>query len=162
MHLPRSRRTLRLAALLLALPVVSACSVVVGPDGEWGDAQRELSRARRTWQANFIDDYEYVVRRTCYCVYGGVAVRVIVRDDYVVALYRESTGEPISLGYAAQYPTIDGILARIQYAIDQRAWRVEAIYDYQYGFPTDVYIDYDERAADEEEGYELLAFREWR
>ncbi|MEO7964259.1 MAG: DUF6174 domain-containing protein, partial [Gemmatimonadaceae bacterium] len=162
MSLTRQFRTSRFVSALslavLAL-VAAGCDQITGLDGNLGSEQRQLSSARRDWDDVFIRDYEYVVRRDCYCLWSGSAIRVTVRNDFVVAITRESTGEPISLSNSYVFPTIDGIFSHIQSAIDSRAYRVEASYDSQYGFPTDVYIDYDRRAADDEEGLTLLAFR---
>ena len=163
MSLPRPTlwKDLRsVVAVALLAGSAAACGDITGVGGDFDYEQRRLSRARGDWIANFIRDYEYVVRKECYCGWGGIAVRVTVLDDYVVALTRESTGEVISLAYASEFPSIDGLFARIQHALDRRAWRVEASYDSRYGFPTDVWIDYDRRVADEEEGYTVLAFRE--
>ena len=153
----RLRTTLSVAMLAGS---VAACSDITGVGGDFDYEQRRLSRARGDWNAIFIRDYEYVVRRDCFCGWGGLAVRVTVLDDRVVALAVESTGEPISLAHASQYPTIDGLFARIQDALDGRAWEVEASYDSRYGFPTDIWIDYERRAADDEVGYRMISFRE--
>lgn len=147
---------LLLVTLAFAL---SACSVVTGIDDEWDLEQRDLDRARRTWSANFIDDYEYVVRRDCFCTLGGVAVRIVVQNHQVIAREIDGAFTPVPSSLAYLYPTIDGLFAIIQDALDQRADRIDASYDRSYGFPTDFYIDYDRRIADEEEGYTLIRFR---
>ncbi|MFP5355336.1 MAG: DUF6174 domain-containing protein [Gemmatimonadota bacterium] len=158
MIIPRSPLARLLSALALAL-TASACTVITGPDDEWDFEQRDLTRAERTWSSNFIDDYEYVVRRNCFCAMGGVSVRVVVQNDRVVAREIEGTATPLPSSMAYWYPTIDGLFAILQDAIDRRAYRIDATYDYDYGFPTDFYIDYDRHIADEEEGYTLIRFR---
>lgn len=145
-------------ALALAL-ATSGCTIITGPDDEWDFEQRNLTRAQRSWSSNFIDDYEYVVRRNCFCSMGGVSVRVVVQNDRVVAREIEGTATPVPSSIAYLYPTIDGLFSIVQDAIDQRAYRIDATYDRDYGFPTDFYIDYDRRIADEEEGYTLVRFR---
>lgn len=150
----------KLAFALVLAASSTACDNIVGLDGDLRTEQRDLDRARRNWDAVLIRDYEYVVRRSCECYLSGVAVLVTVRNDRVFALNRESTGEFLSLAYADQYPTIDGLFDRIQYAIDRRARRVETRYDSYYGFPTDVYIDYDFGVVDDEDSYVLVAFRD--
>lgn len=160
--LARSMSTFALTRLVPAFAlalIISGCTVITGPDGAWGFEQRDLTQARRTWSSNFIDDYEYVVRRNCFCTMGGVSVRVIVQNDRVVAREIEGTATPLPSSMAYWYPTIDGLFAILQDAIDRRADRIDATYDYDYGFPTDFYIDYDQRIADEEEGYTLIRFR---
>jgi hypothetical protein len=155
--LVRFVRALSLLALALS---ASACTIITGPDDEWDFEQHDLTRARRTWSSNFIDDYEYVVRRDCFCTLSGVSVRIVVQNDRVVAREIDGTATPVPSSLAYLYPTIDGLFSIIQDAIDQRAYRIDATYDYDYGFPTDFYIDYDRRIADDEEGYTLIRFRE--
>lgn len=157
-----SRTFLRSLALVALLATTSACTVITGPDGQWGDEQRDLSWARRTWSSQFISDYEYVVRRNCYCTMGGVLVRVTVQGDRVVSREIDGTGVGIPASMAYLYPTIDGLFSLVQEAIDSRADDINASYDSRYGFPTDIWIDYDRRAADEEEGYTLIRFRSLR
>ncbi len=155
-RLPAVARALSIALLAL---FASGCTIITGPDDEWDREQRDLSRARRTWSSNFINDYEFVVRRDCYCLMGGVAVRITVLRDVVVAREIDGTSAPLPPGFAYLYPSIDGIFSIVQEAIDTRAYRIDASYDSRYGFPTDVYIDYDRRAVDEEQGYTMLRFR---
>lgn len=162
MFLNRSMRHVRHLALGAVLLVASGCNVITGIEGGWGSEERRLSRARDTWIRSGVYDYEYVVRRSCYCLLAGVAVRVVVLGGAVADLRIDATGEPLSFMYASSYPTIDGLHARVQRAIDQRAWRLEVSYDSRWGFPTDLYIDLDRNIADEEEGYTILAFRALR
>ncbi|HEX4932677.1 MAG TPA: DUF6174 domain-containing protein [Gemmatimonadaceae bacterium] len=156
----RRRLLPRVLSLLLVTASLSACAIITGPDDEWDREQRDLSRARRLWSAQRIDDYEFVVRRECFCPMGGVAVRVQVRNYLVVSREIDLTGVAVPSSLAHQYPSIDGLFGLIQGAIDDRAYEITTRYDSSYGFPTDVYIDYDRRVVDEEEGYVLLRFRE--
>ncbi|HMN10496.1 MAG TPA: DUF6174 domain-containing protein [Gemmatimonadaceae bacterium] len=146
--------------LLVTLALASsACTVITGIDDDWDLEQRDLDRARRTWSANFIDDYEYVVRRDCFCTLGGVAVRIVVQNHQVISREIDGSFTPVPSSLAYLYPTVDGLFAIIQDALDRRADRVDASYDRAYGFPTDFYIDYNRRIADDEEGYTLIRFR---
>lgn len=154
----RSRFIPVVAIFLLA----SGCSDAFGPSGQYGVEQRELSRAQRIWISNDIRDYEYVLRHECFCAMGGVNVRVTVLRDVVIAREVESTGAPVPPSLSSAYPTIDGLFAFVQDAIDHRAYRVSARYDDRYGFPTDIYVDYNRNTADEEQGYTLVRFRSLR
>ncbi len=151
----------RFIPLLLAALSLSACTIITGPD-DWDQEQRDLSRALRRWTSQGIDDYEFVVRRDCYCAMGGVAVRVVVQNHLVVSREIDLTGVAVPSSAAYLYPSIDGLFGLLQGAIDDRADEITARYDSSYGFPTDLWIDYDRRIADEEEGYVLLRFREFR
>jgi hypothetical protein len=162
MSTPRLSVIVRSCALALVAIVSSACTVITGPDGEWGREERDLSRARSTWSRNYVDDYEYVVRRECYCTLGGVAVRVVVDNGRVVAREIDGSGVPVPFTVAWAYPTIDGLFDFVADAIDARADDISTRYDAAYGFPTDIWVDFDTRRADDEEGYTLLAFRSLR
>ena len=54
---------------------------------------------------------------------------------------------------AAQYYTIPGLFNLIQDAIDTGAYSLEAQYDAEFGYPTEVFIDYVSNIADEERGF---------
>ena len=162
MHIVGSWSWPRFIGLVVLPFVASACSDAFGPGGALGVEQRDLSRARRTWSSNDIRDYEYVVKRNCFCVLGGVAVRITVRNDVVYAREIDGTSVPVPQSMSSLYPSIHGLFTVIQDAIDARAYELTTEYDYTYGFPTDIWIDYDRRVADEEEGYTLLRFRSLR
>ncbi|MCC6931032.1 MAG: hypothetical protein IT359_18720 [Gemmatimonadaceae bacterium] len=152
-----TRRAAMAAIVTLALSA-TACAVITGTDERW-DEQGDLSRARRTWLAQSITDYEYVARFDCYCLLGGVAVRVTVLDDRVVSAEIDGTSTPIPTSTNSGYTTIDGLFAGLQYAIDRPAWELDARYDPHYGFPTEYWIDQDRYIADDEVRYVLLRFR---
>jgi len=162
MSTPRPSVIVRRCALALLVVVSSACTVITGPDGEWGREERDLSRARDMWSRNSVADYEYVVRRECACALDGVAVRVLVENRRVVARAIDGTGVPVPFTVAWAYPTIDGLFDFVSEAIDARADDISTRYDAAYGFPTDIWVDYDSRRFDDEEGYTLLAFRSLR
>lgn len=162
MSTSRRSRIARTCALALLLVTSSACTDITGPDGRWGREQRDLSRARSTWSRTYVPDYEYVVRRDCFCTLDGVAVRVVVENNRVVARVIDGTGVPVPSSVAWAYPTIDGLFGFVQEAIDARADDISARYDGGYGFPTDIWVDFDRRYADDEEGYRLVAFRSLR
>jgi hypothetical protein len=47
-------------------------------------------------------------------------------------------------------PSLEGILDMIQEAVNLNAASINVVYDVDAGYPTSVYVDYDERIADEE------------
>jgi hypothetical protein len=144
-----------LALLLVAM--LSGCVVFTGSGDETG-VQRELSRARQMWSANRSTDYEYVLRRDCFCPLGGIPVRVTVRSSAVVSAIDETTGTEISDELRPGYPTVEGLFDTLQNAIDLHADRIVATYDPQLGVPSSFSIDYLTDAIDEELGYRVSAF----
>ena len=57
-----------------------------------------------------------------------------------------------------RFVPIEGLFALIQNAITQNAARIEVSYDETYGYPAELFIDYDERMADEEDRFTINSF----
>ena len=147
------------AALIIGS--AGACDALTGLD-DYSREERDLDRARRNWSLSDVEDYDYVLRRRCYCELGGEPVRVTVRNGFVVDLEVESTGELLPLSWAHRYPPVTGLFSLVRQAIDRGAFQVDAIYDQQYGVPIDIWVDYSRNVADEETGYEVDSFHPYR
>ena len=86
MRLPR-RNLRRLLAGALLLPALAACDSVTGP-GDLDSEDRRLQRAWQRWDAEALWNYDYVLRRDCFCVPDAVGpVRIVVRNGVVVDRY---------------------------------------------------------------------------
>lgn len=144
----RSTRSLVGAALLA--PALAACDNVTGVD----DLSREQNRLDRNWdlfQRAAPLSYGYTVRVSCECP-TDVTRPVVVwvdRGSVEYLLYQDD-GSPVPLSYASAFPSVEQLFDIIQDAIDRRADDIEVDYDFTYGYPTSVWIDYDRRVADEE------------
>jgi hypothetical protein len=124
---------------------------ILGPDG--GDATGDLARARQTWEASGVQDYELRLERYCYCGLVGPVV-VVVRDGVRVQVVPEDTeSEYFS---PADFPDVEGLFEVIDDALRRRAHRLTVVYHPTLGYPTDIDIDYQENVADEE-----LRFEAW-
>jgi hypothetical protein len=149
-------RLARLWALGLAL--LGACIVFVGP-GERNDDLAALVSARARWNALGTSDYEYVLQQKCFCVLGGVPVRVLVRAGAVVSAVRETDGQAIPPELRGGFVPVERLFDVIVDAMDRGAHRIEASYHPQFGYPTDFFIDFSPDVADEEMGYTASALR---
>lgn len=136
------------AFVVLAILLSTGCSNTLAPE------QDTLSAARARWASVSINPYVFVQQRSCFCgpstlrpiqveVVGGIVNSAVYRD----------TGEPVTQPLST-ISTIDDLFDEVQDAIDRGAFSLNATYDAQYGFPTDVSIDYDQMIEDEE-----MAFR---
>ena len=56
------------------------------------------------------------------------------------------------------YPTLTELFDLLEDAVERNASSISVDWDADYGFPVDIYIDYEENTADEELGYEVRAF----
>ena len=144
----RSTRTLLGTALLV--PVLAACDNITGVD-DLDRAQRELDRNWDRFESSAPLSYSYTVRVNCECP-SDVTRPVVVWVDRgsVEYLFYEDDGRPVPFSIANSFPSVEQLFDAIQDGIDRNADFIDVEYDFTYGYPTSVYIDYDRRVADEE------------
>ncbi|MGQ0645925.1 MAG: DUF6174 domain-containing protein [Gemmatimonadaceae bacterium] len=150
-------RLFSLTRAVVTMVLCGACMVFVGP-ADRDDDFRELVAARARWNTNGVTDYEVSARALCFCALGGQTVRVTVRGGRVTSAIVVNTGEPVSANLVSVYRSVEQLFDVIEDAVRNRAHRIDATYDAQYGFPTHFVIDYVENAVDEEFGYEIVVF----
>ena len=111
--------------------------------------------ALQRWEEAGLDDYDYQYQRQCFCLFDYVRpMAVQVRGGAVVSVvYADEEGGPVAEEIAAEVPTVDGLFALLQEAVDGNAASLRATYDEELGHPLDVFVDYDFRIADEEQGF---------
>ena len=155
----RSTRALIGSALLL--PALVACDSITGTD----DLSREQSRLDRNWdrfQASTPLSYSYVVRVNCQCPTDVTRpVTVWVDRGSIEYLLYEDNGQPVPLSYASSFPSAEQLFDAIQDGIDRRADEMEVDYDATYGYPTNVYIDYDRNRTGEELSLTTHGMQPW-
>lgn len=137
---------------VVALALAASCS-------EPTAVTRDLTGALQRWSASAPAAYEVTVGRGCFCgpsVTRAVVVRV--RAGQVESRRYQDTGADVPADAASAYPTVDALFAFIADAESRSAAVVDARYDGAYGFPVSVYLDYDERIADEEQSYSMTNF----
>lgn len=138
-------------AVLLSALLAAACGLTE-PSGPHGEERARLADARRQWRAQGLADYTYVFSRSCFCVFEyREPVTVTVRRGNIVSVVTVASGSPRE---HSTYQTIEGLFDDIQQAIDEEAATIRADYDPLRGHPTSVYIDIDQRIADEEISFE--------
>ena len=115
-----------------------------------------LRAAHARWESRGVDSYELTVRRLCEC--GFVEpVRVRVVNGTVVSRTVVRTGEPVPAMYAEHIPDVPGLFAIVQEAA-LAADELDTRFDPAYGFPTEISIDWDEVAVDDEVVFLAEAF----
>lgn len=156
---------LLLLPLLVSLAACSGPDPVVGPptdepasgpptSGTPGDPPRTFALAAERWADAGPDAYRMTLQRSCFCPpdWRG-PFRVTVRDGAVVEATYE--GEPIDV---ERVITAEALISLLRDAYTEGAERVDAAYDPEFGYPTQLYIDYSAQIADEEVGYEVSQF----
>jgi hypothetical protein len=149
------RSIARLLPLALAALALQACT---GGPFDASGARAELRAGRALWQREGVADYAYTIRRVCFCgpeVAGPV--RVEVRGGQTVRV-ETSSGRTIAPGAFDQLDTVEELFATIAEAIERDPHRIMAGYDPARGHPVSLFVDYDRRTVDEENGFEVSDF----
>jgi hypothetical protein len=127
-----SRPLLLLAAALLFAPL--ACREDDDPE-----RRRDFHAHRTLWQTLELDDYDFVLRRACFCPPAlSYPTRVEVRDGAVVAATGIESGESVPVD---EVPTIDDLFDIIESALEDEWELVDVTYDPERGFPTAATLD---------------------
>ena len=141
------------------LSLALACN---GTQPKFDQAQAELDTNRTSWGHTGASDYKYEYRVLCECSDNlGQTVKVTVSDGNVVSVvYAESgeygkLGDPPMAAGSPRYHTIDGLFDLIQTAIMRTPDQLIVRYDGEFGYPTNIEIDYWIDAIDDE--YTLVA-----
>lgn len=155
----RSTRTVLSAALIFS--PLAACDSITGVD-DLDYAQSELDRNWSRFERNAPLSYTYTVRVSCQCPSDVTRpVAVWVDRGSVEYLFYEDDGRAVPFSYANSFPSAEQLFDAIQDAIDRGADRIDVDYDPTYGYPTNVYIDYDRRVFDEELSLTTWGMRRW-
>ena len=95
--------------------------------------------------------YILVQNHGCNCldpITQKVALRVI--DNYIQTFHFEDSGEEVEPSYFQYFLTVSQLFGLIERAIDTDPDSLKVSYDDTYGYPTEVVIDWEACAADEE------------
>ena len=121
-------------------------------------AAPELDRLRvaeARWAEAGPASYAYTFANRCYCPLGEL--RVVVENGAVVSA--EPAGEDLMDPRVADGLTMEELFARIRHEIEREPHETRVTYHEETGHPVSAWFDYDERAIDEEWGFEVTAFQ---
>jgi len=134
----RTRRhptaAIALVPVMFVLLLLTACS-----DDESGSRMDALRRNRALWQAQGLEDYRFVEKKSCFC-YGDylLPTRVDVRDGEPVRAEVVADGRLMPAHLSL---TVDQVFNRIAQAIAADYDLLEVTYDPERGFPTHLEMD---------------------
>ena len=102
-------------------------------------------------------NYRFDFRWSCYCTMDFVAeVNITVRENRIHGAVLVEGDVPIPLDDAIErYKAMDNLFDLLQSAIDENAYTISAKYHPELGYPTDVWIDYEQHSVDEELGFSI-------
>ncbi len=123
-------------------------------DRSWMRAQ--FDRNRQLWDEQALSTYQYVFNGSCLCLPEYTApVNIKVERGEWAEITTKADGTPVSEKDWNRYKTIEELFDIIEEAFLQDAKEINVEYDPDLGYPTSVFIDYDERIADEERGFNV-------
>ncbi|MFO7679606.1 MAG: DUF6174 domain-containing protein [Chloroflexota bacterium] len=160
-----NRRGWFVAALLVIFLLVTGAVwylwTTAAPDTALNQVPGDTPAA--VWAAQGIDDYQYTVQVSCFCLVDATRpVIVEVKNGQAVSLTYADDGTAADPALFEQYNSIDKIFAIISEAEAQEPARLDVAYDETTGVPQSIAIDISEQMADEElyleiSGFEALA-----
>ena len=139
-----------------ALLVLISCSAV----DDIAEKQRELNQARQLWQSQQVENYKWNERLSCFCA-GVLEWDLFVKDN----LKEKVEFDEINLHQGQTYDdilekakTVEEAFDFIETLLSKEIASLIIEYDDQYGFPTEVNIDFDFQIADDETVYLYKGF----
>lgn len=137
----------KLILIVMAL-ILAACASANALGG-----QSEIEQNRDKWQDADISHYRYDLSISCFCVFTqDMPLLIEVQDGKIVSMEYQSGKEidPSLTELFEKYATIDRIFTELEAGLNGAADEVIAKYDPTYGFPTEVTIDVEKQATDDE------------
>ena len=119
----------------------------------------QLLRAESRWERSGIRSYTYQAAWQCFCIQDYVArVKVRLEDGRVMSTTFVEDGFTGDVPDPERFGTVENLFAIVGDAVAQDAARINASYHAELGYLTEVFVDYDERMADEEQGVTIFTF----
>ena len=116
-------------------------------------SQSELEQNQEKWQDAGISHYRYDLSISCFCVFTQDMPLVIeVLDGKVLSMEYQNGNEidPSLLELFNRYATINRVFGEVKAGLNGAADEVVVKYDPTYGFPSEVTIDVEKQATDDE------------
>jgi hypothetical protein len=113
----------------------------------------EIEQNREKWQDANISHYRFHLFIGCFCIFTEDMPLIIeVQDGEIVSMELSSGKEidPSLLELFNKYATIDRVFSEVEAGLNGGADNVVVKYDPTYGFPTEVTLDFETQAADDE------------
>ena len=139
--------TLHRFTLILSIIVLAACSVA---------PKTPLEANREKWTAQGITHYSFNLAVGCFCVFRNqMPLAIEVKDGKVISIL-DNAGQPVPQFAETfdSYNTIEKLFSKL----NDKADKITVEYNKQYGYPESIYIDYIEKAVDDEISFTVSNF----
>jgi Family of unknown function (DUF6174) len=106
---------------------------------------------RRLWNQQNIRNYSYVLSNSCFCIPEARGpVLITVKHGITTSITSVETGQPVNPEFFERYKAIPKLFDVIADAIAHKASNLDVQYNPQFGYLTQINIDYNSQQADEE------------
>ena len=130
--------------LLLMLPLSCIKNSEILPD--------DISVEEKKWREQGIEDYEFTLQISCFCIREyTLPKRIVVENNQVISV----DGTPYEELNDSSFRTIDGFFNYIRETRERNPEEENITYDPKLGYPTYIYFDISYMIADEEIGYTI-------
>ena len=148
---------IRIILMCCMLGQLCGCDILRLGNDQHVDTQSRLDSNRKMWDSQMASNYRFNFQWSCYCTMDFVAeVNISVRENRIHGAVLVEGNLPIPLDAAIErYKVMDGLFDLLQSAIDENAHTITARYHPELGYPTEVWIDYEQNSVDEELGFSI-------
>lgn len=116
----------------------------------------ELSMNKSKWDRRNISSYEFTLRINCFCPQERTGPHLIkVINDEIVSV----NNLPYDPDKTGELYTIDQLFNFVEISIDSNPYLKTIEFNPIYGYPQNVFFDFQKYMADEEIGYQVSNFR---
>ena len=130
--------------LLLILPLSCIKNSEILPD--------DISVEEKKWREQGIEDYEFTLQISCFCIREyTLPKRIVVENNQVISV----DGISYEQLNDSSFRTIDGFFHYIRETRERNPEEENITYDPKLGYPTYIYFDISYMIADEEIGYTI-------
>ena len=138
----------QLVVLIFVVVSFFGCTLPVPPPVD-NPAQTALNKNRVLWKKSNISSYIYTYKTICFCP-EREDIAVAVTNGQVAAASYSPSGTPLTSEELVGLFTVEGLFEVIEKAIEDKVAQLDVTYNAVSGYPEKIFIDVDERMADEE------------
>jgi len=137
------------AVALCALLALTSCEPRL-------DVPAGHNEAQARWEQQRPSDYSFQFQRLCECTYDYMReVRITVSNEEIVDIAFVDDQSQVPREMWNDFNTIGGLFQAIEGAASENAYEIRVTYDADTGYPQNIFIDYDERIADDERIWQI-------
>lgn len=157
--------TIKRFTLIVTILILTACSVpptaTATPQPTTNADLATLTQNRQKWDALKATHYQFKLAVGCFCAFRNqMPLSIEVKDGKVVSML-DSNGKSVEqfADTFDTYNTVEKLFDKLNDALNGGADKTTVEYNPESGYPQSIYIDYIEKAADDEINFTITDFQ---